>query len=109
MVVNPSYAQLLADAGYTKRDFKIAMAERAVATTELELDSGVTIARADKGAGNTRDESGRLRVIDDIDDLHVVVGGGWGAARSQCAVISGLSYVGVDLITKVVREVAAQP
>jgi hypothetical protein len=109
MVVNPSYAQLLADAGYTKRDFKIAMAERAVATTELELDSGVTIARSDKGAGNTRDESGRLRVIDDIDDLHVVVGGGWGAARSQCAVISGLSYVGVDLITKVVREVTAQP
>lgn len=104
MVVNPSYAKLLADAGYTKRDFKEVLAERAYAATELELDTGVTVARTTNATPKGRDSLGRLRVIDDIDDLHVVVGGGWGAARSQCAVISGLSYVGLDLMTKAVQR-----
>ncbi len=108
MVVNPSYAELLAGAGYTKQDFKVALAERAVATIELELDTGVTVAGATVAAPKVRDASGRLRVIDDIGDLHVVVAGGWGAARSQCAVISSLSYVGDALMTRVVRLPAAE-
>lgn len=106
LVVNPTYARLLADAGYSKQDFKVALAERACAATELVLDTGVTAARAEGEAARGRDARGRLRVIDDVDDLHVVVGGGLGAARSQCAVVSSLSYVGLDMITRRVRPPA---
>lgn len=100
LVVNPSYAKLLADAGYTKQDFKEILAERAVATTELALETGVTSEQTAAGAASARDASGQLRVIEDTADLHVVVAGGWGAARSQCAVISGLSYVGASMMTR---------
>jgi hypothetical protein len=102
LVVNPSYAQLLADAGYTKQAFKAAIAERAIATVELELDTGVTVAGATGAAPKVRDEAGRVRVIDDIDNLHVIVAGGSGAARSQCAAISSLSYVGDPTMTRIV-------
>ncbi len=103
MTVNPSYAQLLADAGYTKRDFKKALAERAYSTTEIGLSTGVFAASNEHAAGKGQDSVERFPIIADLEDLHVVVGGGWGAARSQCAVTVGMSNVGIDLITKVIR------
>jgi hypothetical protein len=106
MVVNPSYAHLLSEAGYSKEDFKAALAKRAWAEVpEIRVTTGVSTERPGNLAGDGVPAAGeKVPVISDLAQLHVVVSGGWGAALSQCAVIAGASNVGKALIMKRIQD-----
>ncbi len=104
LVINPSYAQLLAKAGITKQEFKQALAKQAYSwASPVDFVSGqylkTDIEQAPEGPANPL----RLPVIPEVNDLIVVVSGAPGAARSQCTAIAGFSHVGKGFISKPVH------
>jgi hypothetical protein len=101
-VINPSLAQALDRAGYTRERFKSAIAERAFKYSydwQNDKDEGDAIPYADP---DTRVRSEREIFIAPItpEEIHVVVGGGEAPQMGQCVAISSRSSAGRPMVTK---------
>ena len=101
-VINPSLAQALDRAGYTRDKFKSAIAERAFKYSydwQNDKDEGDAIPFSDP---DTRVRSERAIFVAPVmpEEIHVVVGGGEAPQMGQCVAISSRSSAGRPMVTK---------
>ena len=104
-VINPSLAQAFAQAGYTRKKLREAIAERA---RKYSYDW-----QNDKRQGDpmpildmyTQSPSERAMFVANIDpaEINVVVGGGEAPQMGQCVSISSRSSVGEPMLSKKIR------